>query len=440
MEVTRTELLPGVFLTHLRTDKFKTACLSVNLLTQLNRETAAMNALIPAVLRRGTTRWRDMEQLSRRMDELYGTAIEPVIRRIGEIHCLGFFASFPEPAYLPGGENLLGEVCSLTAELLLSPNTRGGLLLPQYVDSEKEKLADLIRSRVNDKRSYALQRCIEEMCCYEDFAVSRFGSLEECESIHYKKLTKHYRELVRSCPVEIFYCGRSANRAVCAALRDAFGGMPRGEINWDIGTDLRMNAVEDHVRYVEERMDVSQGKLVMGFRLGECMEEPDRAALHVLNAVFGSGATSKLFLNVREKLSLCYYASSVIVLRKGLMLVSSGVAFENFEKARDEIFAQLEAVKKGEISDEEMTWARRAVASDLRAAMDSQGDLEGFWLSQALDGLDYGPRELAELVGEVTKEDVMAVANSLECDLIYFLRGEDEAADPASEEEDDAEA
>ena len=197
MEVTRTELLPGVFLTHLRTDKFKTACLSVNLLTQLNRETAAMNALIPAVLRRGTTRWRDMEQLSRRMDELYGTAIEPVIRRIGEIHCLGFFASFPEPAYLPGGENLLGEVCSLTAELLLSPNTRGGLLLPQYVDSEKEKLADLIRSRVNDKRSYALQRCIEEMCCYEDFAVSRFGSLEECESIHYKKLTKHYRELVR---------------------------------------------------------------------------------------------------------------------------------------------------------------------------------------------------------------------------------------------------
>ena len=440
MEVTRTELLPGVFLTHLRTDKFKTACLSVNLLTQLNRETAAMNALIPAVLRRGTTRWRDMEQLSRRMDELYGTAIEPVIRRIGEIHCLGFFASFPEPAYLPGGENLLGEVCSLTAELLLSPNTRGGLLLPQYVDSEKEKLADLIRSRVNDKRSYALQRCIEEMCCYEDFAVSRFGSLEECESIHYKKLTKHYRELVRSCPVEIFYCGRSANRAVCAALRDAFGGMPRGEINWDIGTDLRMNAVEDQVRYVEERMDVTQGKLVMGFRLGECMEEPNRAALHVFNAVFGSGATSKLFLNVREKFSLCYYASSAIVLRKGLMLVSSGVAFENFEKARDEIFAQLDAVKKGEISDEEMTWARRAVASDLRAAMDSQGDLEGFWLSQALDGLDYGPRELAELVGEVTKEDVMAVANSLECDLIYFLRGEDEAADPASEEEDDAEA
>ena len=436
MERTRTELLPGVFLSHLQTDKFKTACLSISLLTQLNRETAAMNALIPAVLRRGTTRYRDMEQLAVRMDELYGTAIEPVIRRVGEIHCLGFFASFPEPAYLPGGQNLLGEVCALTAELLLAPNTRGGLLLPQYVDSEKEKLADLIRSRVNDKRSYAVQRCIEEMCCYEDFAVSRFGDLESCQSIHYKKLTKHYRELIRSCPVEIFYCGQASNRAVCAALKDALSGMPRGEIDYDIGTDLRMNAVEDQARFVEERMDVTQGKLVMGFRLGECMENPDRAALHVFNAVFGSGATSRLFLNVREKLSLCYYASSALVLRKGLMLVSSGVAFENFEKARDEIFAQLECVKKGEITDEEMTWARRAVASDLRAALDSQGDLEGFWLSQALDGLDYGPEELAELTQDVTKEDVMAVAKSLECDLIYFLRGEEDAP---GEEEDDAE-
>ena len=434
MEVSRAELLPGVFLTHLQTDKFKTACLSVSLLTQLKRETAAMNALIPPVLRRGTTHYRDMEQLSARLDELYGTAIEPTIRRIGEIHALGFFASFPEPAYLPGGENLLGEVSNLMAELLLVPNTRGGLLLPQYVDSEKEKLADLIRSRVNDKRSYAVQRCLEEMCCFEDFAVSRYGDLAGCEAIHYKKLTRHYRELLRSCPVEIFYCGRASFRAVCDALGDALSGMPRGEIDYDIGTDLRMNAVEDQVRYVEERMDVTQGKLVMGFRLGECMENPDRAALHVFNAVFGSGATSRLFRNVREALSLCYYASSAVLLRKGLMLVSSGIAFENFEKARDEIFRQLECVKNGDISDEEMTWARRAVISDLRAAMDSPGDLEAFWISQALDGLDYGPLELAELVKDVTKEDVVKVARSLECDLIYFLRGTGEA--PGEEAED----
>ena len=426
MEFNRTELMPGVFLSHLRSDKFKTACMSVTLLTQLRRETAAMNAVIPFVLNRGTTRYGDMEQLSRRMDELYGAAVEPVVRRIGEIQCIGFYGSFPEPDYLPGGEALLGDTCALMAQLLLDPATRGGLLLPQYVDSEREKLLDIIRSRMNDKRSYALTRCIEEMCCYEDFAVSRFGSESEAENIHYKKLTRHYRELIQTCPVEIFYCGKTDFKAVSAAMRDAFSAMPRGEIDYDIGTDLRMNAVEDHVRFVEEEMDVTQGKLVLGFRLGECMEEPDIPALYVFNAVYGSGATSKLFMNVREKLSLCYYASSAVYLHKGIMLVSSGIEFDKLDAARDEILAQLDSVRRGEITDDELRSAKKSVASDLRAVQDSIGELEGFYLSQALDGLDYGPAELAALAEDVTKEDVQAIAKSIECDLIYFLKGSGE--------------
>lgn len=426
MEFNRTELMPGVFLSHLRSDKFKTACMSVTLLTQLRRETAAMNAVIPFVLRRGTTRYGDMEQLSRRMDELYGAAVEPVVRRIGEIQCIGFYGSFPEPDYLPGGEALLGDTCALMAQLLLDPATRGGLLLPQYVDSERKKLLDIIRSRMNDKRSYALMRCIEEMCCYEDFAVSRFGSESEAENIHYKKLTRHYRELIQTCPVEIFYCGKTDFKAVSAAMREAFSSMPRGEIDYDIGTDLRMNAVEDHVRFVEEEMDVTQGKLVLGFRLGECMEEPDIPALYVFNAVYGSGATSKLFMNVREKLSLCYYASSAVYLHKGIMLVSSGIEFDKLDAARDEILAQLDSVRRGEITDDELRSAKKSVASDLRAVQDSIGELEGFYLSQALDGFDYGPAELAALAEDVTKEDVQAIAESIECDLIYFLKGSGE--------------
>ena len=426
MEFNRNELMPGVFLSHLRSDKFKTACMSVTLLTQLRRETAAMNAVIPFVLHRGTTRYGDMEQLSRRMDKLYGAAVEPVVRRIGEIQCIGFYGSFPEPDYLPGGEALLGDTCALMAQLLLDPATRGGLLLPQYVDSEREKLLDIIRSRMNDKRSYALTRCIEEMCCYEDFAVSRFGSESEAENIHYKKLTRHYRELIQTCPVEIFYCGKTDFKAVSAAMREAFSTMPRGEIDYDIGTDLRMNAVEDHVRFVEEEMDVTQGKLVLGFRLGECMEEPDIPALYVFNAVYGSGATSKLFMNVREKLSLCYYASSAVYLHKGIMLVSSGIEFDKLDAARDEILAQLDSVRRGEITDDELRSAKKSVASDLRAVQDSIGELEGFYLSQALDGLDYGPAELAALAEDVTKEDVQAIAKSIECDLIYFLKGSGE--------------
>lgn len=429
MELTRTELLPGVWLSHLRTEKFKTACLSLTLLTQLKRETAAMNALIPYVLRRGTTRYPDLESLSARMDSLYGTAVEPAVRRIGEIQCLGFYASMPEGAFLPGGQNVLHDAAELMGQLLLAPATRGGLLLPQYVDSEKEKLLDAIRSRMNDRASYAVSRCVEEMCCCEDFAVSRLGGESECEAINYKKLTRQYHSLLQQSPVEVFYCGRASKKEVAAALREALATLPRGEIDYEIGTDVRMNALEAQPRFVEEELDVTQGKLVMGWRLGECMEEPDQAALLVFNAVFGGGTLSKLFRNVRERLQLCYYADSLVDTHKGLLLVSSGIEFAKLDDAREEIFRQLESIRQGEITEEELTAARAGVASALRALADSQGELEGFYLSQTLDGLDYGPEELAALAEEVTREDVAAIARSVDCDLIYFLKdgGEEDA-------------
>lgn len=424
MNVTRKEIMPGVWLNCLKQDKFKTACLSLSLLTQLRRETASMNALIPYVLRRGCTRYRDMEALSARMEELYGSAVEPVVRRVGEIQCVGFYASLPEGAFLPDGMDVLDDAAMLMGELLLSPLKRGGLLYKPYVDSEKEKMLERLRARINEKRGYSITRCIEEMCCCEDFAVGGLGGIEECESINYQKLTKRYRELLQSSPVEIFYCGRAGFDRVAAAMKDALMTMPRGEIDYDIGTDVRMNSLEEKPRFYEEKLDVTQGKLVMGFRLGECMEQPDVPALHIFNALYGGSSFSKLFLNVRERLSLCYYAGSALELHKGIMLVASGVDFDKFEPAKQEILAQLDAVRRGEISEEELTAAKACVASDLRAFEDSQHELEGFYLSNALIGAEYSPLELAELVGEVTAESVAAIARSVECDMIYFLSGD----------------
>lgn len=439
MDISQKEILPGVSLTCLRSDKFKTACLSISLLSQLERETASMNALIPFVLRRGTTVYPDMESISRRLDELYGTAIEPVVRRVGEIQCVGLYASIPEGEFLPGGQDVLHDAAALMGQLLLDPVTRGGLFLPDYVDSERDKLCELIRSRVNDKRGYAVIRCIEEMCCFEPYAVGRYGSADDCESINYKKLTRRYRTLLQTSPVEIFYCGRADAKNVERALRDALALLPRGEIDYDIGTDVRMNAVEAEPRYVEEAMNVTQGKLSIGFRLGDAMDEPDMAALSVFNAVYGSGSTSKLFVNVREKLQLCYYASSAIDLHKGIMLVSSGIEFDKFDEAKAEILAQLDEIRNGSITDEELSATKAGIASMLRSEMDSQGELEGFYLSQALAGLDYGPLELAALVEEVTKEDVVDIARGVECDLVYFLTGSGEDGDDMEEAEDDAE-
>jgi predicted Zn-dependent peptidase len=391
-----------------------------------------MNALIPFVLRRGTSAFPDMEALSARMEELYGTVIEPIIRRIGEIQCCGFYASFPEDDFLPRGEGVLKDTLELTLDLLLSPVTRGGLLLPAYVDSEREKLLDLISARMNNKRSYAVLRCIEEMCCCEDFAVSRYGDEESCRSINYKKLSRHYRTLLQTSPIELFYCGRASLRDVKALLRDHLSTLPRGEIDTEIGTEIRMNALEAEPRSTVEEMDVAQANLVIGWRLGECMEDPDFAALYVFNDLFGGSTGSKLFLNVREKLSLCYYASSIIDIRKGLLLVSSGIQLSNLDAAKSEIFAQLDAVCRGDFSEEDLLTAKAGVISDLHSIPDSQGALESFYLSQAVVGADYSPTDLAALVNEVTAEQVIAIAKSVECDQIYLLK-----QDSSPEEEND---
>ncbi len=424
MQVTRSEILPGVWLSCLRSDKFKTACLSLSLLTQLTRDSAALNALIPYVLRRGTRRYPDMEALSARLDELYGVAIEPVVRRVGEIQCVGFYASLPEAAFLPGGLDVLGDTAKLLGELLLSPATRGGLLQRDYVDSEKDKMLETIRSRINNKAGYALFRCIEEMCCCEDFAVSRLGGESECESIHYKKLTRQYHDLLQQSPVELFYCGRADEKQVAAILRDALATLPRGELDYEIGTDVRMNALEAAPRSVEESLAVTQGQLVIGWRLGACMEEPDIPALYVFNALFGGSSTSRLFLNVREKLQLCYSVGSLVDTHKGLLLVSAGLDFEQKDAALAEIEAQLASIARGELGEDELTSARTGVASELRSLCDSQGELEGFYLAQALDGPDCSPLELAALCESVTAEELAEIARGVDCDMIYFLKGD----------------
>ena len=187
-----------------------------------------------------------------------------------------------------------------------------------------------------------------------------------------------------------------------------------------------MNSVEELPREFSDELSVTQGKLVMGYRLGECMDDPDIAAMYVFNAVFGGCVTSKLFMNVREKLSLCYYASSLGDLHKGLMIVSSGVDFDKFDAAKTEIEAQLEAVRSGEVDADELLAAKKSVASDLRAILDSQYNLEGFYLANTIDGLDLSPEELAAAVECVELDAVVEIARSVVPDAVYYLRGNGE--------------
>ena len=432
MRQIRDEILPGVFLTCLQTDKFKTGLLSVSFLTRLCREEASQNALIPSVLRRGTVYHPDMDALAARLDSLYGARVEPYVRKLGEIQAVGFWADFADDKYLPDGGALLEDVTALVGELLLSPNTRGGLLLPAYVESEKEKLLEDIRARVNDKTAYSRYRLVELMCAAEDYAVDVLGTEDAAENIGYVALTKRYKALISTAPAEIFYCGSAAPDRVAAALRDALLTLPRGEIDWDLGTDIRMNALEDQVRFHTDLMDVTQGKLAIGFRLGECMEDPDPAAIRVMNAVFGGCVTSKLFTHVREEMGLCYFASSGTDVMKGLLFVVCGIEPENRETALAEVLRQLDDLRDGQITAEELDAAKASLIGDLQSLSDSAAQLEAFWMSQNLQGLEYGPDELAALIEDVTAEDVTAVARSVECDMVYFLGPED--TDDAAED------
>ena len=424
MDYFRTELAPCVWLTALRTDKFKTGCLSATLLTQLDRETAAENAAIPYVLRRGTASLTDMRAISARLDGLYGAAVEPRVRKLGEIHAVGFLSDFPEDRYLPeSGE--LENVIALIGELWLNPNTRGGLFLPEYVDSEREKLLERIESLRNDRRSWAVRRLIENMCAYEPYAVSALGGADEAENLHYVRLTKDYRATLASSPMEFFYCGSRSGDEVAEMIRSAMLLLPRGDIDLELGTDVRMNAVEAEPRVFTEEMDVTQGVLAMGYRLGSCMLDPDEAAIRVFNAVFGGCATSKLFTNVRERLSLCYYASSSADLLKGILTVSSGIDFDKYEPARNEIDAQLDTMRAGDITEAELSAAKKAVANSLRQIPDSPAALEDFYLRQVIRGTDASPDDMAALAEDVTAESVAEIARGVEADAVFFLKGED---------------
>ncbi len=418
----RKEIMPGVMLTCIKTDKLKAGCMSVTMLTELKKSSAALGAMLPSVLRRGTARLPDMESISAVLDELYGAKIEPTVRKIGETQCVGFMAGFVNDAYLPGGEKTLEKITALLSELLLSPATSGGRLRAEYVESEKKNLTDRIKALKNNKIQYSMLRVTEIMCAGERYGISSLGTLSEAENVTVGKLTKYYRKVLAESPIEIFYCGAASASRVESAVTEAFRALPRAESASMPATDIVLSP-KGEVRYHTETMDVGQGKLALGFRVGETMKNPNYPALMTFNSVYGGAVTSKLFENVREKLSLCYFASSQLESVKGIMMAISGVDFENYEAALAEILRQLELCAEGEITEEELEAGKRAVITALRAVSDSARELEGYYLSQVMRGMLCSPEELAELVSRVSAEEVAKIAAGVRLDTVYFLRG-----------------
>lgn len=422
MEPVRLEIAPEVNLDYVRSDKFKTGTLSVQLITPINEKTASFGALLPSVLRRGTMSHPDMRSLSTALDLLYGSSIGCTVRKKGENQCIGFAASFIDEEFVPGGEKLLEPMCDLLGELLLDPVTRNGRFLNDYVESEKQNLIDAIRAIRNDKQDWADVRLMQEMCAGEPYGVLRLGDEETAARINNHKLFNHYRELLSTSRMELFYCGSANPERVEGALCRAFAALPRGVVTE--GETVRRVAAPQEPRYLTEEMDVTQGKLSMGWRC----DTDDVPAMIMANLIFGGTSNAKLFLNVREKLSLCYYASSSYARSKGIMTVSSGIECRDFQKAHDEILHQLELVQQGQWEDWELQGALATMCSSLTSLSDSQGALENYYLGQTATGAEDTPEDLMAALRQVTPERIQKAAQSCQLDTVFFLKGKEESA------------
>ena len=424
MNKTRKELLPGVFLTVLHTDKFKTNCLSVSLIRPLCREEAALNALLPDVMLRGCGMCPDMTAISAWLDQRYGAGIQSTVRKKGEVQAIGLFLDYINERYTLEGENLTEDACRLLGSFLLDPVVENGAFRADYIEGEKINLINAIAAQINDKRTYASIRLREEMFGGEAYGVSKYGSPEDVAAITPEALYAHYQKILATSQVELIFTGDADTACLENTLREVFSALPREAL---VKTGTTLGTMPEAVRDVAEQMDVTQGKLVMGFRTGITSGDAQYPALLMLNGVYGGSLTSKLFMNVREKMSLCYYASSGIDRFKGVMVVSSGVDTQQYETAREEILKQLDACKQGDITEEELESTRSFLISSLKTGEDSPYNLDDFQLGQVIGGFDYTAESLAQSLEAVTIPEIQAVAEQLKLDTVYFLHGEAEA-------------
>ena len=415
------QLTPGVILRHYPDSRFKTAVLSLQFQRPLCTEEAALNALLSSVLLRGTAKTPDMRAITARLDGLYGASISPLMRRIGDIQTVGLFLSCLEDRFALAGDQVLAPCLELLGEILLEPKLAAGSFDPEFVESEKKNLIADIESELNDKRAYAATRMLRSMCAGDSFALSLRGEKADVEAITPEGLYQHYQKVLRTSPVELFYVGSADAETVANALMPLAKSIAAEPMQLPKQTPFTAK-VEPHE--FSEAMDINQCKLSMGFTTTVNNQHPDFAAMQVFNALYGAGMTSKLFVNVREKLSLCYYAGSGYYGSKGIVTVSSGIDESNYDLAKSEILRQLELTAAGEITEAELSAAKQGIISGLRSTPDAPGALENFYGTASIAGLGYTLEGYIDAVRAVTAADVARCAKTVKLHTVFFLKGE----------------
>lgn len=411
----------GVRLCSVQTSRFKTGRISVNMAVPLTNENVAANGVLPYLMHRSCAKYPNFSMVNGRLAELYGARLSADVEKIGEVQLLRMCIDAIDDRFALSQESILNNCMQLLCEFLFHPDVEGGAFEDKDVNLEKRLMTERIDSELNDKRAYALRRCEAVMCENEKYGVSRYGTKEQVNALTSEQLYKAWKEVLRSAKIQVNIIGSANPETALELLKKEFDMIGR---TGSEALETEIVAKADTVRRVEEKLPIKQGKLVIGMRAGYEEMPKNIAAEMVTVDLFGGGPYSKLFMNVREKMSLCYYCSARLYRQKGIVMVQSGIEQENAEKAEKAILEQLKAVCDGDFTDSDLEASLMGLSDSFDTVEDTPEGIDSWYGFRMLDETPLTPQETAENIRRVTREDVCEAAKKITVDTVYLLSGD----------------
>lgn len=422
MEYIEKELKEGIKLHIIKTDKFKTNLISVFLTTKLNRENVTKNAFISTILRRGSKNMNSQEEISRTMEGMYGASFDCGLDKTGDNQILKFYIETVNDNFLPqnSGDMLKTSIEKLL-EIVFNPYIEDENFKEEYVNQEKNNIKQRIEGKIDNKARYALDRCIEEMYKNEPYGLYKFGYIEDLEKINGKNAYEYYKNLINNCKIDIFVSGmvdEDIDKIIESNenIKKLVDRKPEYAL-----PDLKNKEIKDKENIITESMEVTQGKLLLGLDVDIDNEELKYDTL-IYNSILGGSANSKMFQNVREKANLAYVASSSYMRQKNNIFVNCGIEIGNYEKALKLIKKQIEDMKKGDFTEEEIENAKKGIIAAIKTIDDEQDTGITYYFGQEMSGTKVTPEEYISKVQNIDKQKVQDIANKVSINTVYFLR------------------
>lgn len=419
MNYNKKAIKEGITFHKITTKKFKTNLFSIFITTPLSRETVTKNALLGAILRMGTANLPAHDLISKELENMYGASFNCGIEKNGDNHILKFCIESVNDEFLPENFNLSEKSLKLLADIVFNPFVENNAFKKEYLESEKNTLRRIIEGKIDNKTMYAYDRCIEEMYESKPYGLYKFGYVEDLDSITSQDLYAYYKELISTCKIDVFVSGFNIDNL---NEYEIFSNLPERKANYVVNSIPNIESRVEEPKTITEKMDVTQGKLMMGLDILNVKEEENYASA-IYNIILGGGANSKLFQNVREKASLAYTAGSSYIKNRSNIYIRCGIEICNYEKAVKIIKEQLKQIENGEFSEEDIESAKQLQFAVLKSVKDSQDTEIAYYFSQELSGKDLSIDENIEKFKAVTREEIIEIAKRIQINTIYFLTG-----------------